>query len=178
MEIKVSEEIKKACPQFAGIAIRATVENTAYSESLWKKIDEFTICYREMYTTDSIKDMVTIHATREAYKKCGKDPSRYRPSGEALCRRILRGISLYQIDTLVDLINLVSIRYGYSIGGFDADKIQGDTLVLGIGKSGEPYEGIGRGELNIEGMPVYRDAMVRRPVITSVLNWRQELRIC
>lgn len=136
MEIKVSEEIKKACPQFAGIAIRATVENTAYSESLWKKIDEFTICYREMYTTDSIKDMVTIHATREAYKKCGKDPSRYRPSGEALCRRILRGISLYQIDTLVDLINLVSIRYGYSIGGFDADKIQGDTLVLGIGKSG------------------------------------------
>ena len=60
--------------------------------------------------------MVTIHATREAYKKCGKDPSRYRTSGEALCRRILRGISLYQIDTLVDLINLVSIRYGYSIG--------------------------------------------------------------
>ena len=112
MEIKVSEEIKKACPQFAGIAIRATVKNTAYSESLWKKIDEFTVRYREMYTTDSIKDMVTIHATREAYKKCGKDPSRYRPSGEALCRRILRGIPLYQIDTLVDLINLVSIRYG------------------------------------------------------------------
>ena len=54
---------------------------------------------------------------------------------------------------------LSSARYGYSIGGFDADKIQGDTLVLGIGKSGEPYEGIGRGELNIEGMPVYRDAM-------------------
>gem|GEM_PF-6434938 len=72
MEIKVSEEIKKACPQFAGIAIRATVKNTAYSESLWKKIDEFTVRYREMYTTDSIKDMVTIHATREAYKKCEK----------------------------------------------------------------------------------------------------------
>ena len=72
MEIKVSEEIKKACPQFAGIAIRATVKNTAYSESLWKKIDEFTVRYREMYTTDSIKDMVTIHATREAYKKCRK----------------------------------------------------------------------------------------------------------
>ena len=94
--------------------------------------------------------MTTIHATREAYKKCGKDPSRYRPSGEALCRRILRGISLYQIDTLVDLINLVSIRFGYSIGGFDADKIVGDALVLGIGKAGE---------LNIEGMPVYRDAV-------------------
>ena len=159
MEIKVSEEIKKACPLFTGIAVMATVKNTAYSEALWKKIDEFTVRYREQYTTDSIKEMGTIRATREAYKKCGKDPSRYRPSGEALCRRILRGIPLYQIDTLVDLINLVSIRYGYSIGGFDVDKIQGDTLVLGIGKAGEPYEGIGRGELNIEGMPVYRDAV-------------------
>lgn len=49
--------------------------------------------------------------------------------------------------------------FGYSIGGFDADKIVGDALVLGIGKAGEPYEGIGRGELNIEGMPVYRDAV-------------------
>ena len=159
MEIVVSEEIKNACPQFAGIAVSATVKNIPYSEELWRKIDEFTVRYREVYTTDSIKDMVTIRATREAYKKCGKDPSRYRPSGEALCRRILRGMPLYQIDTLVDLINLVSIRYGYSIGGFDADKFEGDTLTLGIGKAGEPYEGIGRGELNIEGMPVYRDAI-------------------
>ena len=159
MKIIVSEEIKSACPQFAGIAVAATVKNTSYSEALWQKIDEFTVRYREMYTTDSIKDMVTIHATREAYKKCGKDPSRYRPSSEALCRRILRGIPLYQIDTLVDLINLVSIRYGYSIGGFDSDKFEGDTLTLGIGKAGEPYEGIGRGTLNIEGMPVYRDAV-------------------
>lgn len=159
MNIEVSEDIRRACPQFAGVAILATVKNTSYNETLWKQIDEFTIRYREMYTTDSIKDMSTIRATREAYKKCGKDPSRYRPSGEALCRRILRGIPLYQIDTLVDLINLVSIRYGYSIGGFDADKIAGDSLVLGIGKAGEPYEGIGRGELNIEGMPVYRDAV-------------------
>lgn len=158
MKVEVSTEIKNACPQFAGIAIAATVKNTAYCESLWQKIDEFTERYREMYTADSIKDRMTIRATREAYKKCGKDPSRYRPSGEALCRRILRGISLYQIDTLVDLINLVSIRFGYSIGGFDADKFEGDTLTLGIGKAGEPYEGIGRGVLNIEGMPVYRDA--------------------
>ena len=86
MKILVSQEIKDACPQFAGMAIAATVKNTPYSEALWQKIDEFTLRYREMYTTDSIKDMVTIKATRDAYKKCGKDPSRYRPSGEALCR--------------------------------------------------------------------------------------------
>lgn len=157
--IKLSEEIRNNCPDFMGAAVYAKVKNTSYNEALWQKIDEFTREYREKYTVDSIKDMAPIQATRKAYKKCGKDPSRYRPSSEALCRRILRDIPLYQIDTLVDLINLVSIATGYSIGGFDADKISGNTLILGIGKPGEPYEGIGRGELNIEGMPVYRDAI-------------------
>ncbi|ADY36408.1 B3/4 domain protein [Phocaeicola salanitronis DSM 18170] len=158
MQIEVSDELRRAWPQFRGAAVFATVKNSAYNAGLWKRIDEFTALYRAKYTVDSIKEMPAIQATRQAYKKCGKDPSRYRPSSEALCRRILRGIPLYQIDTLVDLINLASIYSGNSIGGFDRDKIQGDRLVLGIGRAGEPYEGIGRGTLNIEGMPVYRDA--------------------
>lgn len=158
MHFIISDEIRKACPQFRGLAILADVHNTAYCEPLWQETEHFTQEYRQRYTTESIKTMRPIQATREAYKRCGKDPSRYRPSAEALCRRILKGNPLYQIDTLVDLINVVSIASGYSIGGFDADKIEGDTLTLGIGRAGEPYEGIGRGELNIEGMPVYRDA--------------------
>ena len=159
LKIEVSEELRQAWPLFRGAAVFATVKNSPYSEELWKRIGEFTELYRQKYTIDSIKEMPAIQATRQAYKKCGKDPSRYRPSSEALCRRLLRGLSLYQIDTLVDLINLASINSGHSIGGFDRDKIQGNKLVLGIGKAGEPYEGIGRGELNIEGMPVYRDAV-------------------
>ena len=157
LTIEVSDELRQAWPQFRGAAVFASVTNSAHSEALWKRIEEYMELYRAKYTTDSIKEMPAIQATRQAYKKCGKDPSRYRPSSEALCRRILRGLPLYQIDTLVDLINLASINSGHSIGGFDLDKIQGDRLVLGIGKAGEPYEGIGRGELNIEGMPVYRD---------------------
>lgn len=47
---------------------------------------------------------------------------------------------------------------GYSLGAFDSDKFYGDTLVLGIGHDGEPYEGIGRGMINIAGLPVYRDS--------------------
>lgn len=157
MKIIVSDEIRKACPEFKGAALFATVENTAYSPELWEEIGRFIIEYRGKYTTDSIKDMPSIQATRTVYKKCGKDPSRYRPSGEALCRRILKGMDLYQIDSMVDLVNLASIAYGYSIGGFDLDKVEGDDITLGIGKAGEPYEGIGRGPLNIEGLPVYRD---------------------
>ena len=76
-------------------------------------------------------------------------------ASETARRRLLRGLELYKIDMLVDLINLVSLRTGYSIGGFDADKIQGTDLCLGVG----PFEGIGRGVLNIEGLPVWRDAL-------------------
>ena len=112
---------------------------------------------RQQLTTESLKTLPGIAATRAVYKKCGKDPSRYRPASEQLIRRMLQGKELYQIDTLVDLVNLASIAYGYSIGGFDADKMVGDTLTLGIGREGEPYEGIGRGLLNIAGLPVYRD---------------------
>ncbi len=158
-DIKVSQEIKVACPVFAGAAVYAAVKNTAHNEGLWKEIDAFTEHLTTTTKMEDIKLQPVIAATREAYKRCGKDPGRYRPSSEALRRRLMRGISLYQIDTLVDLINLVSLRTGHSIGGFDADKIQGSRLELGIGKAGEPFEGIGRGVLNIEGLPVYRDSV-------------------
>lgn len=157
--ITVSEELKSCWPHYRGAAVYATVQNTPYSEGLWNEIAEFTDRLRATEDVDSIKRQTAIVATREAYKACGKDPSRYRPSAEALRRRLLRGLELYQIDTLVDLINLVSLRTGYSIGGFDADKIVGRDLCLGVGRHEEPFEGIGRGVLNIEYMPVVRDAV-------------------
>ena len=158
MEIVVSNDLRQRCPEFTGAAVLASVRNTEENAALWEEINLFISEYRQCYTTESIKQMPAIEATREAYKRCGKDPSRYRPSGEALVRRTLKGHDLYRVSTLGDLINLASIRFGYSIGGFDADKIQGTRLTLGIGREGEPYEGIGRGPLNIEGLPVYRDA--------------------
>lgn len=158
MNIIVSKEIASVCPRFVGACVEAAVANTPLSQGLWREIDTLGEHYRALLTTETLKEMPGIAATRRVYRACGKDPSRYRPAAEALIRRMLQGKQLYQIDTLVDLVNLASMRFGYSIGGFDADKIEGDTLTLGIGRAGEPYEGIGRGMLNIEGLPVYRDA--------------------
>lgn len=157
MKIIVSEEIKQVCPAFVGAAVEAQVVNSSYSAALWDEIHAWEERFRSELTTESLKELSGIAATRRVYKACGKDPSRYRPASEQLIRRMLQGKELYQIDTLVDLVNLASIVYGYSIGGFDADKMVGDTLTLGIGREGEPYEGIGRGLLNIAGLPVYRD---------------------
>lgn len=159
IRISIEEDFRQRCPEFVGAALWAEISNTAHSEELWNEIHDFEKKYREKFDTESLKEHPAILATREAYKRCGKDPSRYRPSGEALIRRMLKGNSLYQVNTAVDLINLASIRFGYSIGGFDQDKIEGENVILGIGREGEPYEGIGRGVLNIDGMPVYRDAL-------------------
>lgn len=158
-EITISSAFKQACPDFRGVAVYASVNNSAHNESLWKEIEEYTRHLQATTRIEDIKLQPAIAATRDGYKRCGKDPARYRVSSEALCRRLLRGLQLYQIDTLVDLVNLVSLETGYSIGGFDADKIQGNSIVLGIGRAQEPYEGIGRGMLNIENLPVYRDAV-------------------
>ena len=157
MNIIVTDKISAVCPEFVGAAVEAHVQNTTFCPELWDEINALCEDYRSRFTTVSIKEMAAIEATRRVYRACGKDPSRYRPAAEALIRRVVQGKELYQIDTLVDLINLASMKYGYSIGGFDADKFVGDTLALGVGEPGEPYEGIGRGMLNIEGMPVYRD---------------------
>ena len=159
MNIVVSSEIQTVCPEFVGACVEANVSNSPYCQPLWDEIDAMGNKYRSTLTTESLKQLSGIAATRRVYRACGKDPSRYRPASEALIRRQLTNKSLYQIDTLVDLTNLASIAYGYSIGGFDADKFDGDTLTLGIGRAGEPYEGISRGMINIEGLPVYRDAI-------------------
>ena len=157
MEVIVGKEIEQVCPHFVGACVEAKVENSSFSSELWEEIHAKAEQFRNKLTTETLKDISGIAATRRVYRACGKDPSRYRPASEALIRRILQGKKLYQIDTLVDLINLASIVYGYSIGGFDADKMVGEQLTLGIGKADEPYEGIGRGLINIEGLPVYRD---------------------
>ena len=73
-------------------------------------------------------------------------------------RRIVKGNELYRINNIVDLVNLVSLKSGMSIGGYDAEKIDG-RIIFDIGRKDEPYDAIGRGDLNIEFLPVFRDSV-------------------
>ena len=156
IQIELSSEIKTTCPELKVLAIACQVKNSPSDAALWQEIAAEEAAVKATCRIEEVNKWAPIKATRTAYKRLGKDPNRYRPSAEALRRRILRDLPLYRIDTLVDLINLVSIRSGYSIGGFDVDKIEGN-LTLGVGREGELYQGIGRGVLNIAGLPVYRD---------------------
>ena len=128
------------------------------ASELLTEIQENIELIQQSMVIDKISKIPAIEASRKGYKACGKDPARYRLSAEALLRRAISGKGIYQISNVVDQLNLVSITSGFSIGGYDADQIQGD-ISFGIGKSNEPYSGIGKGKLNIENLPVFRDKL-------------------
>lgn len=156
-KIIIDERIKNVCPELKIGLIKARVDNVETSAELWAEIEREAAAIVGKYELLEVNKRPTVAQTRALYRALGKDPNRYRVASEALCRRVIRGLGLYRIDTLVDLINLVSMKSGYPISGLDADKLVGDTLVMGVGEEGELYNGIGRGLLNISGMPVYRD---------------------
>lgn len=156
VNISISEKIKFLCPKLRLGCIEANVVVSDSDESLSLAINELIAKINQKLLIDDISRLPVISASRQAYKACGKDPARYRLSAEALLRRVVSGKGLYKINNVVDQLNFVSISSGFSIGGYDAGQIQGD-VVFGIGSGNEPYQGIGRGELNIEGLPVFRD---------------------
>ncbi len=127
-----------------------------YNEALWTTILDYSETIRNNVQLNDINKQDVIAQTRAGYKKCGKDPNRYRPSADSLFRRIVKGNELYQVNNIVDVLNFISLRSGFSIGGYNLDAIQGD-IVVDIGQPDDIYFGIGRGKLNIEGLTVLRD---------------------
>lgn len=154
---KIDPAFASLCPQFCGAAIMCTAQNSETSALLWNEINDELAYLQQHFDTTSIKERSGIKATRQAYRTFGKDPSRYRPACEQLSRRAIQGKGLYKINTIVDIVNLLSLHSGYAAGAIDMDELQGNTITLGIGRKDEPYEGIGRGVINIEHLPVYRD---------------------
>ena len=156
MNITISTEIKKAVPNLILGIVTADVKVQENNPALWELIDKDVEQLKANLKIDDISKIPTITSSRKAYKALGKDPARYRLSAEALMRRTLKGNDLYRINNVVDLLNLISLKTGYSIGGYDIDKIDGDILMT-KGEENVEYEGIGRGMLNIQNLPVLKD---------------------
>lgn len=116
---------------------------------IFKKVKDAVFDY-------GINEIPNIRESRAAYKAFGKDPSRYRVSSEALIRRIGQGKGLYEVNTVVDVNNLISVESGFSVGSYDAAKIE-DELMFRIGREGETYKGIGKDEIRIDCLPVLSD---------------------
>lgn len=157
INVAFSDEFKSLAPDYRMLQIEADVKAAPTPEPLTLEINRFAESMAQVMEIADINRRPGIAATRAAYKRFGKDPNRYRPSQEQMSRRIVKGLGLYVVNNLADAGNLLSLKCGCSLGVFDRDKMEGDTITLGRGQHEEPYIGIGRGELNIENLPVIRD---------------------
>ncbi len=154
--IGIEQEIRTKVPKLRLLSLECDVKVEESSSGLSRILDETCQKLRSTLSLETIRQIPAIRDSRIAYRAAGKDPARYRLSAEALMRRVVKGEELYRISNVVDLLNLVSLNTGFSIGGYDSSKITG-TVRFGIGGTNELYTGIGRGLLNIEGLPVFRD---------------------
>lgn len=155
MNIKIDKSILNALPEFNIIAYSMDVKYES-SDCVEALISSYESKIMEEYSLEDVLDIPLIKEARDSYKKLGKDPSRYRLACESLLRRLVKGNKLYRINNLVDIGNILSIKTKRSVAVLDYDKIVGD-VVIRKGKSTDVYEGIGRGIINIENIPLYED---------------------
>lgn len=142
--------VRVGCLQYQVQVEKKNPELWAYlKKEIYKKAKDAIFDY-------GVNEIPNIKESRAAYKAFGKDPSRYRVSSEALIRRIGQGKRLYEVNTVVDVNNLISIESGFSVGSYDAARM-GEDLVFRIGEAGETYKGIGKEEIKIDALPVLAD---------------------
>ncbi len=121
-----------------------------HSQALWDEIEATSARLRSAYAGCEPAQIEGLRPARELYHRIGVDPTKLRPSSEALLRRVLRGDGLPRIGTLVDINNLCSLDFLLPIGLHDLDRVRG-ALVVRRGLPGEGYEAIGKGTYSVDG---------------------------
>ena len=155
--ISIDENLKTAWPATHVACLCYSVDVCSKNQDLWDFYDKtFAPLLEQKLASTALPDMPNIAQARAAYKAFGIDPGRHRISSEALYRRVRQGKALYQINSLVDANNLVSLETGFSLGSYDVAHI-GQKIVLRLGQPGEGYAGIGKSGMILENMPVLAD---------------------
>ncbi len=158
INIKISDNLKRVCPYLRLGLIQSDIEYQKENLSLWAEIEKTIYQIKNSISKEQITGLTVIQDTREAYLAMGKEPARYRCSAEALLRRIIKGKDLYKINNIVDIINLISISSQFSIGCYDYNQLV-EPIIFDIGWKDEIYQTIGRGTMNINNLPVFRDSI-------------------
>ena len=154
--LTIDPALKQKCPRTALGFLTAGVATHDMATSLLEEMKSRETEILKLPEPRAILESPKILATRAGYKALGKDPARYRGSAEALLRRILSGKGFPQINAVVDIINLVSVESRLPIGLYDLAHVKGN-IVFRAGRAGETYKGIGKYDLNLEGLPVFCD---------------------
>jgi DNA/RNA-binding domain of Phe-tRNA-synthetase-like protein len=156
--VSMDRDLKAKCPRAALACVMAGVETVATPEALDRELVSCEEKILQLTEPKAVLESAAITATRAAYKALGKDPARYRGSAEALLRRVIAGKGLPRINNVVDVINYVSVESRLPVGLYDLAHVEGD-IVFRAGRARESYKGIGKYDLNLEGLPVFCDAL-------------------
>ena len=156
--LSIDAELIAKCPRVALACVTADVEAGATPEGLDQELRGCEEKVLKLAEPKAVLESAAILATRAGYKALGKDPARYRGSAEALLRRVIAGKGLPRINNVVDVINFVSVESRLPVGLYDLAHVQGD-IIFRAGRAGETYKGIGKYDLNLEGLPVFCDAV-------------------
>ncbi len=156
MQITIDPELRKKTPRTALGVLTANVTTSDSPLALLEEMKAREAEILKLPEPRAVLESSKILLTRSGYKALGKDPARYRGSAEALLRRIISGKSFPQINAVVDVINLMSVESRLPVGLYDLDQIKG-VVVFRVGRAAESYKGIGKYDLNLEGLPVFCD---------------------
>ncbi len=156
MKVTIDPKLKTKCPRTALGCVTARVEAGASPAALLEEMKARETEIQKLPFPRGVLEAPQIEVTRKAYKALGKDPARYRGSAEALLRRVVAGKGLPQINAVVDVINLVSVESRLPVGLYDLAHVTGE-IVFRAGRAGETYKGIGKYDLNLEGLPLFAD---------------------
>src|SRR5207237_595421 len=156
MKIKMDSDLQKKHPRTALGCLTARVNAGPSPDEMLEETKARALEIERLPFPRGVLEPPQIENTRRAYKALGKDPARYRGSAEALLRRIVAGKGLPQINAVVDVINLVSVESRLPVGLYDMAHVVGD-IVFRAGRAGETYKGIGKYDLNLEGLPLFAD---------------------
>jgi len=157
VRITIDAEVKKKCPRTALACVTASVEAGPSPAALLQEMKMREAEIQKLPFPRGVLESPQVETTRKAFKALGKDPARYRGSAEALLRRVVAGKGLPEINAVVDAINLVSVESRLPVGLYDLAHVTGDVLFR-TGRAGETYKGIGKYDLNLEGLPLFADA--------------------
>src|SRR5438270_9617782 len=156
MNVTIDAKLKAKCPRTALGCVTADVKASASPAALLQEMKTRENEIQKLPFPRGVLESMQVETARKAYKALGKDPARYRGSAEALLRRVVAGKGLPQINAVVDVINLVSVESRLPIGLYDLEHIVGD-IIFRAGRAGETYKGIGKYDLNLEGLPLFAD---------------------
>ena len=156
--VSIDPALKEVCPALTLGCIQAKVKVEKSPRELLETLQDQTKTLAAALALEEIGSNAQLTASRETYKRLGKNPSRYRNSAEALLRRIVQGKGLYFINNVVDVNNLISLKAAISAGSYDLMGIRG-PVIFSIGKSDQHYKGIGKDLINVENLPILVDEL-------------------